>query len=164
MSDWGEAELAACQRHEVRHTQRLAQLLERLSEHPVGSMPTACHGWAETLAAYRLLPTPAMGVQEIWSGHTHATRQRIRAQEVVWLVPDTTFLHDGPTQPQAGMGTVKIKPREAYLLPLTVAFTPERVHLGVAGMQVWQRPEEPVAQQRKRTPIAEQESYRWREG
>jgi hypothetical protein len=127
MSDWVEAELAACQMHDVRHTKRLAQLLERLSAHPVGSIPTACHGWAETMAAYRFLHNPAIGVQEIVSGHTHATRQRIRAQEVVLLVQDTTFLHDGTPPPQAGMGTVKSKPREEYLLHRTVALPPARV-------------------------------------
>jgi hypothetical protein len=31
-------------------------------------------------------------------------------------------------------------------------------------MQVWQRPEQPMAQQRQRKPIEEQESYRWLEG
>jgi hypothetical protein len=62
------------------------------------------------------------------------------------------------------MGTVKINTREEYLLHPTVVFTPERVNLGVVGMKVWQRPEEPVAQQRKSKPIAEQESYRGREG
>jgi transposase-like protein len=78
-------------------------------------MPTAGHGWAETMAAYRFLDNPHLDVQEIVSGHIHATRERIRAQEVVLLVQDTTFLHDGTTQPKAGMGTVKIKTR-GYLL------------------------------------------------
>jgi len=31
-------------------------------------------------------------------------------------------------------------------------------------MQVWQRPAEPVAQQRKRNPVEEKESYRWLKG
>jgi len=91
-------------------------------------MPTACHGWAETVAAYRFLHNPGLGVQEILSGHTHATRERIRAQEVGLLVQDTTFLHYGTTQPKAGMGTVKIKTRDEYLLHLTAALTPERVN------------------------------------
>ena len=128
MSDWVAAELAACQRHDVRHTKRLARLLDRLSERPVGSIPTACHGWAETVAAYRFLPNPNIDAQEILSGHPHATLERIRAQEIVLLVQDTTFLHDGTTQPKAGMGTVKIKTREEYLLHPTVVFTPERIN------------------------------------
>lgn len=56
MSDWVEAELAECQMHDVRHTKRRGRLLGRLSEQPVGSIPTACHGWAETVAAYQQFP------------------------------------------------------------------------------------------------------------
>jgi hypothetical protein len=48
----------------------------------------------------------------MWSGHIRATLERIRTQEVVLLVQDTTFLHYGTTQPKAGMGTVKIKTRD----------------------------------------------------
>jgi hypothetical protein len=91
-------------------------------------MPTACHGWAATVAASRFLPNPNMDAQEIVSGHTHATLERIRAQEIVLLVQDTTFLHDGTTQPKAGMGTVKIKTREEYLRPPPVVLTPERIN------------------------------------
>ena len=65
----------------------------------------------------RAIPTPR-----------HATLERIRAQEIVLLVQDTTFLKYGTTQPKAGMGTVKIKTREEYLLHPTVVFTPERIH------------------------------------
>jgi hypothetical protein len=48
------------------------------------------------------LDTPDLGVQERLSGHTHATLERIRAQEVVLLVQETTFLHDGTPHPKAG--------------------------------------------------------------
>jgi Transposase DNA-binding/Transposase Tn5 dimerisation domain len=164
MSNWVETEVEACRLHDARHAKRLAQLLARLSEKPVQSIPTACHGWAETVAAYRFLDNPAIGEQEILSGHRHATLERMRAQEVVLLVQDTTFLDYGTTQPKKGMGTVKIKVREEYLLHPTVAFTPERMNLGVLGLKVWQRPEQPVAQERHRKPIEENESYRWLEG
>jgi Transposase DNA-binding len=111
MSDWREAELTECQRHDARPMKRLARLLGRLSERPVSSIPTAGHGWAETVAAYRVLSTPDLGVQAIWSGHTRATLERLRTQEVVWLGQATTVLNDGTTQPNAGMGTVKIHTR-----------------------------------------------------
>jgi hypothetical protein len=128
MSNWVEIELSACQLHDARHAKRLAQLFAWRSEKPVPSIPSACHGWAETVAAYRFLDNPAIGEQEILSGHKHATLDRIRAQAVVLLVQETTFLNDGTTQQKPGMGTVKVKSREEYLLHPTVAFTPARVN------------------------------------
>ena len=83
MSNWVETEVSVCQLHDARHEKRLAQLLARLSEKPAHSIPSACHGWAETVAAYRFLDNPAIGEQEILSGHIHATLARIRTQDVV---------------------------------------------------------------------------------
>jgi Transposase Tn5 dimerisation domain len=80
------------------------------------------------------------------------------------LVQDTTFLNYGTTRPKPGMGAVTVKSREEYLLHPSVAFTPERVNLGVLGAKWWQRPEQPVGQERQRTPIAEKESARWLAG
>jgi IS4 transposase len=163
MNEWIETELAENQMHDLRHTKRLAYLLERLSEQAVSSIPQACHGWAETLAAYRFLDNPRVGLTEILSGHQHATLERLQAQEVVLLVQDTTFLNYGTLQAKTGVGTVKERRRKEYLLHLTVAFTPQRVNLGVLGFRMWQRPQEPVAHERARKPIEEKESYRWLE-
>jgi hypothetical protein len=80
-----------------------------------------------------------MGAQVSLAGHHHATRARIRAQEVVVLGQDPTFLDDGTPYPKAGMGTVQRKARAAYRRHPTVAFTPERRHLGVRGLKVWPR-------------------------
>jgi hypothetical protein len=164
MSNWVETEMGACQLHDARHAKRLAHLFGRLSEKLVPRIPSACHGWAETVAAYRCLDHPAIGEQEILSGHQHATLERIRTQDVVLLGQDTTFLDDGTTRPQKGMGTVKVKVREEHLLHPTVAFTPARLNVGVLGLQMWQRPEPPVAQERHRKPPAAKESARWLEG
>lgn len=158
MSQWIDTELAENQMHDRRHAKRLAHLLERLSEQAVSSIPRACHGWAETAAAYRFLDNPRVGLKEILSGHQHATLERLQAQEVVLLVQDTTFLNYGTLRPKKGVGTVKERTREEYLLHLTVAFTPERVNLGVLGFRMWQRPQEPVAPERARKPIEEKES------
>jgi len=164
MSEWIKAELAESQMQDLRHVKRLAHLLERFSEQTVSSIPRACYGWAETLAAYRFVDNARVSCQEILSGHQRATQARLQAQEVVLLVQDTTFLNYGTLHPREGVGTVKERLREEYLLHLTVAFTPERVNLGVLGLRMWQRPDEPVAHERARKPIEEKESYRWLEG
>lgn len=164
MSTWVAGEMAESQLHDARHAKRLAALLTRLGEQPVSRIPRACQGWAETMAAYRFLENPSVGWEEILSGHKQATLERIRAREVALLVQDTSFLNYGTLKPRVGMGTVKERSREEYLLHTTVTFTPERVNLGVLGAKLWQRPEEPVAHERARKPIEEKESYRWLEG
>jgi hypothetical protein len=105
-----------------------------------------------------------VGFVEILSGHKAATLERIRPQEVVLLVQDTSFLNYGTLQPKAGRETVKKRTREEYLLHATMAFTLERVNLGVVGAKLWQRPEEGLAHERARKPIEEKESYRWLQG
>jgi hypothetical protein len=164
MSTWVDEEMVESQMHDARHAKRLATLLTRLGEQPGSSIPSACRGWAETMAAYRFVENPNVGFEEILSGHKQATLERIRAQEVALLVQDTSFLNYGTLQAKAGMGTVKEKVRDEHLLHTTVAFTPERVNMGVLGAKCWQRPEQPVGHQRKRKPIEEKESYRWLEG
>ena len=82
MSTWVAEEMAESQMHDGRHAKRLAALLTRLGEQPVSSIPRACHGWAETVAAYRFLDNPSVGCAEILSGHKQATLARLRTQEV----------------------------------------------------------------------------------
>jgi hypothetical protein len=95
------------------------------------------------------------------SGHHHATLARMRTQDVVLCVPDTTVLDDGTTPPKKGMGSVKVKVREASRRHPPVAFPPARMHLGGLGLQMWQRAAQPVAQERHRPPLAATESSRW---
>jgi hypothetical protein len=127
-------------------------------------MPAAWHGWAETLAASRVLHHPDLSAPAIVSGQTHATRERLRTPAVGWLGQETTLLQDGTPPPQAGLGPVTSNTRAENRLHPTVAFPPARVTCGVLGRQVWPRPEPPVAPQRQRNPMAEQERYRGRAG
>jgi hypothetical protein len=77
------------------------------------------------------------------------------------LVQDTTFLEYIKDVVGKGVGTVRETSRDEYLLHPSVAFTPERVNLGVLPHRLWQRPEEPVGHLRAQRPIEEKESYRW---
>jgi hypothetical protein len=79
-------------------------------------------------------------------------------------VHDPTCLDDRTPQPKTGLGAVKVKVREAYRRHPTMALTPERTNLGGLGLKRWPRPEPPVAQERHRNPLADNERDRWLAG
>jgi Transposase DNA-binding/Transposase Tn5 dimerisation domain len=158
---WIETEIAGCGVRDKRLRHRLALLLERLSDKPTASIPAACRSWAETQAAYRFLSNANVEAMDILAGHGRATLERIRREPVVLIVQDTTFLKSVTAVGPHGFGTLRRTAKEEYLRHPSVAFTPERVNLGVLGHHFWQRPDEPVGHLRKRRPLEEKESYRW---
>jgi hypothetical protein len=139
-------------------------LLERLSAQPTQSIPAACRGWAETQAAYRFLHNERVEAVDILDGHSRATLQRMACEPVVLILQDTTFLEYVKDKARHGWGTLRRTVKDEYLLHPSVAFTPERVNLGVLGHHFWQRPEEPIGHQRKHRPLEAKESHRWLRG
>lgn len=164
MNDWVEQETASCRMHDERAKKRLGVLLKRLAEKSMLSIPAACQGWAETQAAYRFLQNPRVRPQAILHGHVQATWARIRAEPVVLVVQDTTFVEWVRDAGASGVGRFRKTERTEYLLHPSVAFTPARVNLGLLGERFWQRPAERVGHLRAKKPIAQKESVRWLEG
>ncbi len=52
---WAQEELAGIELGDARLEKRAAVLLDELGKKPSASIPMACGGWGETLAAYRFL-------------------------------------------------------------------------------------------------------------
>jgi hypothetical protein len=161
---WAAEETAGGGLCDRRLQRRLVQLLARLSERPTESIPAACNGWAETQAAYRFLSNARVAAVDILNGHSQATLKRIEREPVVLIVQDTTFLAYVKDIARHGFGTLRRTVKDEYLLHPSVAFTPERVNLGVLGHHFWQRPEKPVGHLRKHRPIEAKESHRWLRG
>ena len=51
--EWVQDELSGIKLGDERLNKRSVKLLERLASKPSASIPGACGGWSETLAAYR---------------------------------------------------------------------------------------------------------------
>jgi hypothetical protein len=83
-------ELAAIDLGDARLSRRAQRTLERLAAHPMASIPTACGGWAETLAAYRLFDHSRVTAQAVLEPHYACTEQRMRAHPRVLCIQDTT--------------------------------------------------------------------------
>jgi hypothetical protein len=159
--------MATAQLHDKRLNERLTRLLSDLGDRPTASIPAACGGYAEMMAAYRFFDNPKVTAAQILEPHYAATRQRLAAQPVVLLVQDTT---EGdltrPPQQVAGVGPLDGGTRRGVFVHPVAAFTPDGTPLGTVALPFWAREEsapDPAPPSRNR-PIEEKESFRWVQG
>ena len=167
LAPWVMDEVKTAKLNDKRLNARLADVLSLLAAHPNASIPAACGGRAEMVAAYRFCENEKTSFENVLSPHRDATRQRVAAQPVVVLAQDTTEIDTTrPDQQVMGAGPLDGSSRRGALLHALHAFTPDGTPLGTVHAAAWVREEEPVdsrmspAQQAAR-PIEEKESYRW---
>jgi len=166
MGSWVEAEVAAAELGDARLRRRMGQLVSRLSESPGGSIPAACGGWAETLAAYRFLANRRTTAEKVLAPHAAATLERIRAHDVVLVVQDTTECDFTGKGDIAGVGPLNWKERQGLFCHVHLAVTPERCCLGTVGAYLWARDpaREPYNAERKKKALADKQSHRGVDG
>jgi hypothetical protein len=105
--DWAANELKTVNLNDKRLNERLVEILKNLSKNPHLSIPAACGGHSETMAAYRFFENPKTTIQNILPPHRDATEQRIAEQKVVLFVQDTTELDlTRPEQQLRGIGPI----------------------------------------------------------
>ena len=152
----GNRRIGGLELGDTRRSRRLIRLVEDLSAHPLGSIPVASGGWAETKAAYRLLDNPALDWREMLEVHTMRTRERMAGHPVVLCIQDSTEL-DFTTQPGiAGLGRLSYEAQQGMYVHPTLVVTPQGVALGVVDAWMWARAPKGAA--------TVKESVRWLEG
>lgn len=167
LSPWVVDEVKSAELNDQRLNRRLARVLSLLAARPTASIPAACGGRTEMVAAYRFCENDKTSFEAVLQPHREATRQRMAAQPVVILPQDTTEIDTTrPEQEVAGAGPLDGDARRGGLLHLLYAFTPDGTPLGAVDATAWVREEEPVCAplsraQRAALPIEEKESHRW---
>jgi Transposase DNA-binding/Transposase Tn5 dimerisation domain len=167
LAPWVQDEVKSAKLSDKRLKERLAKVLSLLAMRPTASIPAACGGRAEMVAAYRFCENEKTSFENVLQSHSDATRRRMAAQPVVILAQDTTELDvTRPDQQVAGAGPLRDGPRRGAMLHAVHAFTPDGTPLGTVHAKAWVRNEEPVdarMSQREQAvrPIEEKESYRW---
>lgn len=156
---WVAEELSGIDLGDQRLNARSIKLLRRLSEKPSASIPAACGGWAETVAAYRFLSQEALDWQDILQPHMACTQTRMQSHSVVLCLQDTTEL-DFNGRSADGLGPLSYEAQRGMYLHPTLAVTPERLPLGVIDAWMWAR--ETKNEHGERPGISE--SVRWIEG
>lgn len=156
---WIADEFSGMDLGDERLNKRARILMERLSAKPTASIPMACNGWAETMAAYRFLANDEVEWADILAPHWAQTQRRMSAHPVVLCLQDTTEL-DFNGQQIEGLGPLNYEARRGMYLHPTYVVTPQREPLGVTDAWMWARESSDGGQRRS----APKESTRWIEG
>jgi len=148
-----------------RLNDRSRVLIERLAADTAASINASCQGWAETNAAYKFFDNKKVEPEKILRPHREATEKRIREQEIVLVAQDTTEL-DYSEHPTKDTGVLDAEHRYGLYDHSHIAFTPERLCLGVLGVEFFSRTPESLGKTRERRndPIETKESFRWLQG
>src|ERR1700730_11231421 len=90
LAPWVIDELKAAKLRDKRLNERFAQVLAALAARPTASIPAACGGFAEMMAAYRFFDNNKVTFHGVLESHLWMTRERMAAQSVVLIPQDTT--------------------------------------------------------------------------
>lgn len=164
-ADWTEEEFGGAALGDKRLGNRLMQLGGSFFAMPADNIPQACATDAAAKAAYRFFDNDQVSMNAILSPHFETTEQRLRAQEVVLVVQDTTSLNYTSHPETIGLGPINTQGDKSIglLLHDTMAFTPEGTPLGLLDVQCWARNEDEAGKRHERhgKPIEGKESFKW---
>ena len=161
LENWALEELETLELGDKRLNRRCESLLTTLSTNPKESIPVACKSWAETIAAYRFLDNVSVTPEKILAPHQKATLARVKAEEVVLMVQDTTEIKYQERKPIKGLGKMSYPLEQGLHLHPTLAITPEKVCLGVIDKKTWIREALGEKPKRRQKKIEDKESYCW---
>ncbi|SEK13477.1 Transposase DNA-binding [Paraburkholderia diazotrophica] len=74
---WVDEEFETRDLGDPRRDRRAKELLKRFAARPTASIPGACEGWAETMAAYRFLGNEHIDWRDMMQPHWERTAARM---------------------------------------------------------------------------------------
>jgi len=163
--DWAEEEFGRAKLGDFRLTNRLTQMARDFYANPQANIPQACQSRARTKAAYRFLDNKESTMEAILSSHYQSTVNRIKGEEVVLAVQDTTSLNYSMHPATENLGPIGSRGEEVIGLMDhdTMAFNREGTPLGLMNVQCRARDRERYGKkhERHKLPIEEKESNKW---
>ncbi|HZZ01609.1 IS4 family transposase [Paraburkholderia sp.] len=156
---WVDEEFETLDLGDPRRDRRAKELVKRFASRPTASIPGACDGWAETMAAYRFLGNERIDWRDMMQPHWDRTTARMGQLPVVLCIADTTELNFNG-QDIEGAGPLNYEAQVGMYLHATYAVTPDREPLGVMNAWMWAR--QPRDANGRRGGV--RESVRWIEG
>ena len=161
--NWAVHEFADADLGDVRRTQRLVELAHVLAQHPTAALPEACGDGAMLKAAYRFFANDDREPQDVLCSPIESTYRRLDKVPLVLAVQDTTAVDWTGHPATTGLGPLGQTSCQGLHVHSTLAFTPERVPLGLLAQHVWARDPDDMGKRTRRTqvPIHLKESQKW---
>lgn len=158
-------ELTGIDLGDVRRNGRIGKLAARMAANPRESVRSACKGWAEAIAGFRLLHNKAVTPEKILAAHEEATMVRAGERKRLLLIQDTTELDYTSHKALQGVGRLDAENRQGfYVHGNLIADEDAGVALGLCDTHIWTRDMETKKQGHRDVVFENKESYRWFEG
>lgn len=165
--DWAEGEFGGAPLGDQRLSERLLVMARDFYARPQAQIPQACQSRAKTKAAYRFLEHPDTTMDRLLEPHVESTCERLRDQDIVLAVQDTTSLNYSAHPATEDLGPIgsQLEGPIGLLVHDTMAFTAEGTPLGLLDVQCWSRDGSEFGKrhQRRQRRIEEKESHKWLE-
>ncbi|MEM7495539.1 MAG: IS4 family transposase [Myxococcota bacterium] len=161
---WIEEELECFQVGDERLHRLAKHILAGQCANPTRTFYAGADSQAAAKATYRFQKNTAVNQQGLLDSHVHKVKQRMADHPVVLCVNDTTQLNFATQSAKENRGTLSSSSSPiGYLAHPLVAFTPNKLCLGVLDCKVWSRPPQDYGKkhQRSKKPLQEKESFRW---
>jgi transposase-like protein len=161
---WAQGELGGADFGDKRLIKRFIQIISDIAAQPEASIPQACGNEGATKATYRFLDNENVTPEAIRASHRDKTVERVEGYKVVLAVQDTTSLNYTAHKATSGLGPIDGNGSNGMHVHSVLAVSSDGIPLGLVHQQVWSRdPEKKRSkEERKKLPIEEKESYRWR--
>ena len=106
INSWGMDEFNNLALGDKRLTDRLIRVIDSLTNTPESTINQACGSWAETKAAYRFFQNENVKESEILSAHIAKTVERIKNNDTVLVIQDTSYIKYTSHKKTTGLGVL----------------------------------------------------------
>jgi hypothetical protein len=129
-------------------------------------LTSSCGGKAEIKAAYRFFDNDSVDHSKILESHYSKTLERIKKHKIICLSQDTTDIDMKHMEIVENLGVLNDTKRPGCSLHPVIAFTPDKLCLGVVNAKFIIRPAEELGKKTHNNlrNIEDKESFRWIEG
>jgi len=158
---WAEREFISANLGDKRLNKRMIEIAKAFMNKPEAQIPQAAGNWARAKGAYRFFDHPKVSVEKILEPHREATARRIKGQDVVLTVQDTSFIDYTNHPATEGLGLLSDEDHQGLIIHPTLLVSQEGIPLGLIDIKILDRESIGTKSERRHRNIQDKESRKW---